>query len=474
LESEQVTLLFTLPSFEFTLLLVPSVEIGALSVCVILLLLGAGLISGSEIAIFSLTANDYDRFRLEKTRSARRILQLKERPRSLLATVLITKTFFNIAIVILSEYILRQTLTRGITEYWATSIIYFLGMENWAEVGVFARSINFLITILGVSFLLVLSGEVLPKVYAHHNNIRLAKVMSAPLVFLSRVLSPVSYILVYGTGIIENRLASKSAPLPLTSKEDIDQAIDLTVSHEKNAQQDVDLLKSIVKFGDVSVKQIMRSRVDVVAVDAQTKFTDLLKQIREAGYSRMPVFENDFDNVTGILYVKDLIGHLEETPTFKWQELIRPDVLFVPETKKISDMLKDFQHSRLHLAIVVDEYGGTSGIVTMEDIMEEVIGEIRDEFDDEPEVQYKKIDDSNYLFEGKTMLQDISKITGIPIETFEDVRGESGSIAGLILELIGYIPKPDRELTYKRYKLKVVSANERRIVQVLITLPKEF
>jgi CBS domain containing-hemolysin-like protein len=216
----------------------------------------------------------------------------------------------------------------------------------------------------------------------------------------------------------------------------------------------------------------MRSRVDVVAFDFRMDYKELLEIIKEAGYSRIPVYENDFDNVTGILYVKDLLGHLDEPADFEWQELIRPDVYYVPEAKKINDLLKEFQVQRLHMAIVVDEYGGSSGIVTLEDIMEEVIGEIKDEFDDEIEVVYKKIDDFNYLFEGKTLLNDVCRIIGIDTNTFDEVKGEADSLAGLILEIKGFMPKTDAEITQGPYRFKVVTVSKRRIEQILLTLPK--
>lgn len=445
-------------------------EAGAAVTLITALLACSALVSGSEVAFFSLTTNDFERLRQEKSKVAQRILLLKERPRVLLATILIANNFVNIAIVIVSDFILRQALPLSLEERWSSAIVEGLGLEGRISIEQLTNIIHFIITVIGVTFLLVLFGEVVPKVYARLNNILIAKLMSGPLLVLIALFRPFSYLLVRGTSLIETKLTQKNSGFTLASKRDYDEAIDLTVSREKNAQQDVDLLKSIVKFGDVSVKQIMRSRMDIVAVDVWLTFSELLKLVRESGYSRLPVYENDLDNIKGILYVKDLIGNFKEGDDIDWRQLVRTNVLFVPESKKISDMLKDFQHSRLHMAIVVDEYGGTSGIVTLEDIMEEVIGDIRDEFDDEPEIQYKKIDDQNYLFEGKTMLQDVSRILGIPGDTFDEVRGEADSIAGLILEIVGFIPKIEREITFKDFKLKVVAANEKRIEQVLLTI----
>ena len=456
----------------FPFLFIPSLEVGIALSLVILFLVFSALVSGSEVAFFSLSTNDFDRLRQEKSKSSDRILNLQERPRTLLATILIANNFINIAIVILSEFIVRQSLSEETLNAWGTSILNTFGISDSAYIGTVAWSINFLLTVVGATFLLVLFGEVIPKVYARLNNISLAKLMSGPLYIMNIVFSPLSKGLVNGTRIIENRLAKKSNGMSVASKEDFDEAIELTVSQEKNAEQEVDLLKSIVKFGDLSVKQIMRSRVDVVGVEINMTFNELIKIIKDSGYSRLPVYEEDFDKVTGILYVKDLIGNLDNGPEFEWQSLVRENILFVPESKKINDLLKEFQSSRMHLAIVVDEYGGSSGIVTLEDIMEEVIGDIRDEFDDEPEVLYRKIDDFNYLFEGKSLLNDVCRIVGIPTDTFDEVKGEADSIAGLVLEIVGLLPKPEREISFEDYTLKVVSVNERRIEQVLITLPK--
>jgi Hemolysins and related proteins containing CBS domains len=289
---------------------------------------------------------------------------------------------------------------------------------------------------------------------------------------LSSIVHPLSNLLIKGTSLIEKGLTKRSQNGSITSKEDIDNAIELTVKDEINAEQDIDILKGIVKFGEVSVKQIMRSRVDVIAVDFRIGFRDLMKVIRDCGFSRIPVFDEDFDNITGILYVKDLLGHFNESNGFEWQPFIRPNILYAPEAKKINDLLKDFQTKRMHMAIVVDEYGGSSGIVSLEDIMEEVIGEIKDEFDDEVEVEYQKLNDYNYIFEGKTLLNDVCRIIGVDTNTFDEVKGDADSVAGMILELIGYIPKVGREISYQDYIFRIVSVNRRRVEQIKITLPK--
>ncbi|MCB0563387.1 MAG: gliding motility-associated protein GldE [Phaeodactylibacter sp.] len=454
------------------LLLSPSLEAFFSILGILLLLACSALISGSEVAFFSLTPNDFDRLEQENGPSSQRILALKDKPRRLLATILISNNFINIAIVILSEFVLMKNIPHDTFERWASFITSLWGQPGPERIEYWAWLVSFLITVVGVTFLLVLFGEVAPKVYAKINNLRLAKFMARPITFLLKVLGPLNNALVNTTRIIERKLANTATVGGLASREDIDEAIELTVSQEKDAGQDVDILKSIVKFGEVTVKQIMSSRVDVVAVDFRIDYQELLQVVRESGYSRIPVYENDFDNVTGILYVKDLLGHLNEGRDFEWQELIRTDVYYVPEAKKINDLLKEFQQEHLHLAVVVDEYGGSSGIVTLEDIMEEIIGEIKDEFDDELEVVFKKIDDFNYLFEGKTLLNDVCRIVGIDTNTFDEAKGEADSLAGLLLELTGFIPKVDAEIPYNQFRFKIVSVNRRRIEQILFTLPK--
>lgn len=436
-----------------------------------MLLFSSALVSGSEVAFFSLSYTDLKKLKESDTVADQAIIVLKEQPRKLLATILISNNFINIAIVILSDFVLQSAFPDTAFDHWAETLLRIFFIPSINQIEIWGDLLGFLITIAGVTFLLVLFGEVAPKVYARINNLKLARFMARPLDIMMRLFHPVSIVLVRSTGIMERRLAGAgngNSP----SRADIDEAIELTVSQEKGAGRDIDILKRIVKFGDVTVKQIMRSRVDVVAIDFRIDYRELLQTIREAGYSRIPVYENDFDNVTGILYVKDLLGHLNEPVDFEWQELIRPDVHYVPEAKKINDLLKEFQVEHLHMAVVVDEYGGSSGIVTLEDIMEEIIGEIKDEFDDEVEVVYKKIDTYNYLFEGKTLLNDVCRIIGIDTNSFDEVKGEADSLAGLILEIKGHMPKPDTEITQGAYRFKVVTVSKRRIEQILLTLPK--
>ncbi|HMO38455.1 MAG TPA: gliding motility-associated protein GldE [Saprospiraceae bacterium] len=438
---------------------------------ILLLLISSALISGSEVAFFSLTPGDFDKLSDEDDPGSKRILSLKDRPRRLLATILISNNFVNIAIVILSEFVLRNLLGEQTFLNWANGLARIFPISAAAG-ELLAGILGIAVTVVLVTFLLVLFGEVAPKVYATNNKVRLAKFMSGPLIFLMWLFGPLSHLLVGSGRLLEKRLARLSFNVRVDSKQDIDEAIELTVNKEENTEQEIDILKSIVKFSDMTVRQIMTARVDVIAVDEKSDYAELMEIARESGYSRIPVYESDLDNIKGILYVKDLLGHLNEPANFNWQMLIRSNVLYVPEAKKISDLLKEFQRAHLHMAIVVDEYGGTSGLVTLEDIMEEIIGDIKDEFDDEAEVVFRKIDDYNYLFEGKTLLNDVYRVTGIEAGIFDEVRGETDSLAGLMLELYGQLPKKDTEITFYAFRFKIVAASKRRIEQVLITLPK--
>lgn len=438
---------------------------------IVVLLMCSALVSGSEIAFFSLTHNDYEELQQAGDRAGERIIHMLKRPRKLLATILISNNFVNIAIVILSDFVLLRFIPEETFERWGAALAQWLPLNLWFTIKQIGWTINFLIITVGITFLLVLFGEVAPKIYARINNLTLARFMSLPLSILFRFFHPVSSALVRLTNLVEGRLANSNVANQTTSREDIDDAIELTVSMEEDTEQEVDILKSIVKFGEVSVKQIMRSRMDVVAIDFRLTYQKVMDIVRESGYSRIPVYENDFDNVTGILYVKDLLGYNEEDNKFEWQELIRTNLLYVPEAKKIDDLLKEFQRKRLHLAIVVDEYGGSSGIITLEDILEEIIGDIQDEFDDEPEILYQRIDDSTFLFEGKTLINDVCRVLTLDTAQFDEARGDSDSLAGLLLELHGGIPKVDEEIPFEGFTFKVTAASKRRIEQVLLTLP---
>ncbi len=448
----------------------PIWEVSGASLLVVILLLCSALISGSEVAFFSLTPNDIDDLKQANDKASTRILKLKEMPRTLLATILISNNFINIGIVVLSYFIFEKAMPPELMQSWAERLGAGTSIPISKER--FATLTHGFITVFGVTFLLVLFGEVAPKVYANLHNVKLAKTMSGTLSFLNRIFSPASKVLVNWTNWIEGKLEARAQQANMMSKDDIDEAIELTVRNDVNAKEEVDILKSILKFGDVTVKQVMRSRVDVVALEFRTGFKEVTKIARRSGYSRIPVYDDDFDSVTGILYVKDLIGYMDEGDEYEWQALIRTNVLYVPEAKKISDLLREFQQQKLHVAIVVDEYGGSSGIITLEDILEEVIGEIKDEFDDLEEIDFKKLDDFNYIFEGKTLLNDMCRVMDMETTSFDEAKGDSDTIAGLMLELFGQIPKINSEIRYNPYRFKIVSVNKRRIKQVQITLPK--
>lgn len=452
-------------------------ELAAGFLAIAFLLFLSGLISGSEVAYFSLTPNDYEEIQNLDTAPSKLLLELKEKPRRLLATILIANNFINIAIVLISEWLLKAILPDDLTQEWGRALIELFSLNDSVDQEVLATVLRFSITVIGVTFLLVLFGEVAPKVYARYNKVPLALRMSRPLNILMGFFRPLTFVLVNGAAVIERRLENHTQDIVSASQQDIDEAIDLTVknqeSGEEGQRQDVDILKRIVQFANVTVRQIMRSRGDVIAVEKNIDYHALLAIIRENNYSRLPVYEEDFDKIRGLLYVKDLLGHRNEGPEFDWFQLVREDVLYIPENKRISELLKEFQQEKMHLAIVVDEYGGTEGIVTLEDVLEEVIGDIQDEFDEDDEIIYEQIDDLNYIFEGKTLLKDVCRILDLPTSTFDDAKGDAESFAGLLLELLGQFPAPEQELEFRDFRFKIVSITRRRIEEILITLPSK-
>ena len=448
-------------------LLLQPLELSGFIILLIMLLTLSGLVSGSEIAFFSLNPNDLEILRKENTSISKIVLRLKERPRKLLATILISNNAINIAIIILSETIVWGMFSNESFLAWAENIKNILTLSS-LSVETLARVINFLIVIVGVTFLLVLFGEVTPKIYASLNNLRFTRIMALPLSLLTKSLNPISNLMVNMSSKIEKKL--KAGNSKYANKEDIEEAIDLAVSNDPDSIEEIDILKGILKFSDIPVKQIMRARVDVVAIDYKDKFSGVLKLIKKTGFSRFPIYKDDKDNISGILHVKDILEYLGEEDNFNWQKLIKTDVLYVPEFKMINGLLKEFQLKRSHMAIVVDEYGGSEGIVTLEDVMEEVTGEIKDEIHDFEDIEYKKLDDFNYIFEGKTMLNDVSRILGKDTNTFDKARGNADSIAGLILEITGSIPEEGMDLAFEAMNFKIIKVSKRRIKEVKITL----
>ena len=426
------------------------------------------MVSGSEVAYFSLSPADINTFVDDQLKSSDRILKLTQTPRILLATILIANNLINIGIVILSDYLIRSTIPSKIFQTWGEGMTEFVPALSAADWG---SSFEFLLTVLVATFLLVLFGEVSPKIYANVNRLGMARTMSQPLLLMRAAFLPITRIMVGWSTWFENRLSNNSTG-SRSRKDDLGKAIELTVSQEQNSEKEIDILKSIVKFGDLTCKQIMRSRVDVIALDIDSDFVEVLSVIKKSGYSRIPVYGEDFDQIKGILYAKDLLIHLDQESTFSWQDLIRTEVKFVPEAKRINELLEEFQQERNHMAIVVDEFGGSAGLVTLEDIMEEVIGDIRDEFDEIDELEFEQLDKHNYIFEGKTLLNDMCRVIGMETDTFDSVKGDADSLAGLLLELIGKIPQLNSEIRYGDFRFKISAVTNKRIEKIQITIPK--
>lgn len=432
-----------------------------------LLLILSGLISGSEVAYFSLDRNQLKALEEEDSATARRIIQLKEKPRRLLATILITNNLANIGIVIISYAIFQTLLPPSTLLAWgqqanAVEILQWLNPYQWSAF------FHFLITIAAVSFILVLFGEVAPKIYANVNNVAFARAMNLPLHVLMTVFAPVNQLLVKWGQALEKRLGSDNALG--ASKVDIDKAIDLAVARDKDSEVEAEILKSIVSFNDVAVKQIMRSRMEIVALDTQMAKEAMIATVRESGYSRLPVYEEQLDSIKGILYAKDLIGFPDDNGEKEWVHLVRPEVLYVPEARKINELLKDFQREHLHMAIVVDEYGGTSGLVTMEDVIEEVIGDIKDEFDEDQEQEYRRLGEKEYIFEGRTMLIDVCRIMNVDKASFDGAEGDADSLAGLILDLHGKMPVAGQKILFPPFSFTVLSVSPKRIERIKVQM----
>lgn len=424
----------------YSVILLNTLSISVLLIC-------SGLLSGSEVAFFSLGHQDKAELIEEQTSVAARILDLLSKPRYLLSTILIANNVINIAIILVSNSLINQLLPSGLNIY-----------------------VNFLITVVAVTFLLVLFGEVAPKVYANQNNMRIARFMSRPLALLGRLFSPLSWILVNSTKVVEHRLRTKLNQSTV-SQEDIASAIELTVKGNKYAKQDVDILKGIIRFGNTSAAEIMKPRMKVVALDITSSFDELVQVFKDEPYSRIPIYEEDLDKVKGIIHAKDLLELLGKTEQLNWHKLIRP-ALVAPEKKKIDDLFNDFQEKRTHMAIVVDEYGGTKGIVTMEDVLEEIVGEILDEFDDVEEKKYTKIDEYTYDFDGSTPVIEICKILDLRSDYFDDMREGAETIAGLVLVLNGSIPKLNMPIQCKDCQLIALAATLRRIEKIRLVLPQ--
>ena len=406
----------------------------------VLLLFASGFVSASEIAFFSLSPTDLSEIEEEEHTSDRRIMDLLQDSERLLATILISNNFVNVTIIMLCNFFFAEVVDFG------DSVI-----------------VEFLVITVILTFLLLLFGEIMPKIYSAQHTLRFCRFAAPIITVLKKVFSPLSGLLVRSTVIVNKCVAKRNYNI---SVDDLSQALELTDKTEISEESNI--LEGIIRFGGETAKEVMTPRLDMVDLDINSTFKEVLDCVVENGYSRVPVYEDSRDNIKGVLYIKDLLPHLKKGADFKWQNLIR-SAYFVPETKMIDDLLRDFQANKIHIAIVVDEFGGTSGIVTMEDIIEEIVGEINDEYDEE-ERSYVKINDHTYVFEAKTLLSDFYKILKIDADVFEDIEGDADTLAGLLLEIKGEFPKLHEKLKYEHYQFEVLEMDARRILKVKVII----
>lgn len=416
----------------------PTMGVIIAAVLAAILLIFSGFASGSEIAFFSLSPQDISELEPEKNSTDAKIQMLREDSERTLATILITNNFVNVTIIMLCNYVFSRIIDFGNTV--------------WLQI--------LCITVL-LTFLLLLFGEIMPKIYARQNSLAYCRRITGPLLIMRKLFWPIETLLLHG-GILAEKVVPQENHI--LSVDDLEQALELTDKDEIKEEQS--MLQGIIRFGDETAKEVMTSRQDVVDLDIKSSFQEVLNCIVENNYSRIPVYQDNSDNIRGVLYIKDLLPHLSKPASFRWQSLIRPPY-FVPETKKIDDLLREFQDNKVHIAIVVDEFGGTSGIVTLEDILEEIVGEINDEYDEE-EKNYTKINRNTYVFEGKTLLTDFCKILDVTDEEFEEVEGDADTLAGLLLELKGDFPVVHEKFNYKNYQFEILKIEERRIAKIKV------
>lgn len=414
-----------------------------IALVIAIILLGvSGFASGSEIAFFSLSPSDVMSLDVERNPKDANIAMLREDSERTLATILITNNFVNVTIIMLCNYVFAHLIHFGPKAYW----------------------LQFLCITILLTFLLLLFGEIMPKIFSRQNPLKFCRTTVNGVLFLRKLFWPLESILLH-TGILAEKVVGKESHT--LSVDDLEQALELT--NKEDLKDEEKILQGIIRFGDETAKEIMTSRQDIVDLDIKSNFNDVLDCIRENNYSRIPVYQDNTDNMRGVLYIKDLLPHLSKSSNFKWQSLIRP-VYFVPETKKIDDLLRDFQENKIHIAIVVDEFGGTSGLVTLEDVLEEIVGEINDEYDDEVERLYTKLNYNTYIFEGKTLLSDLCRILNISDEEFSEVEGSADTLAGLLLELKGDFPSVHEIINYSRYQFEILAIEERRISRVKLVV----
>jgi putative hemolysin len=411
-------------------------------IAIAVLLFMSAMISASEVAFFSLKTDDLERCRESNDPGYLNIIDLLKRPRLLLATILIMNNFVNVGVVTISTFLMWEMAN---TRNPSDTII-----------GVVTFATTFAITFF---------GEIIPKVYATQRNIFIAHGMAGIWKFLEKVCRPISYMLMGMSSLIEKRIKKKGYS---STVEELNQALELTTGNAETSEDEKEILKGIVNFGTLAVKQVMRSRMEISAVEVELNFRELLEAVSKSGFSRIPVYKETIDHIQGIMYTKDLLPYLGETDDFQWQNLLRPG-FFIPETKKLDSLLKDFQSKHVHMAIVADEYGGTSGLLTLEDLIEEIIGEINDEFD-EVAIPYQKIDDRTFVFEGKISLHDLCKALELDQQYFDPVKGESESLGGLMLELHSSMPNAGDKITYDRFLFTIVSVDQKKIKRIRVTI----
>lgn len=416
----------------------PSVGVLVAFILVVILLFISGYASGSEIAFFSLSPSDLNQLDDEKNENDKKILLLREDSERTLATILITNNFVNVTIIMLCNYIF-------------THIVDF-GNATWLE---------FICISVLLTFLLLLFGEIMPKVYGRQNSLRFCRQTASGILFLRKLFWPIENILLR-SGILAEKVIQQEKHI--LSVDELEQALELT--DKTDIEEEKSMLQGIIRFSDETAKEVMTSRQDVIDLEIHSSFDTVLKCVVENNYSRIPVYQDNSDNVRGVLYIKDLLPHISKPANFRWQSLIRPPY-FVPETKKIDDLLREFQDNKVHIAIVVDEFGGTSGIVTLEDILEEIVGEINDEYDEDVN-NYIKINKNTYIFEGKTVLSNLCKVLQIDDETFDEVAGESDTIAGLLLEIKGDFPKLHEIIRYNNFIFEVLKIEDRRLAKIKV------
>mgnify|MGYP003521371324 FL=1 len=426
------------PSLFFSYTIDATLAIG-ISGLVVLLFCSA-LISGAEVALFSLSQKDIEEAIEENNSKGKVISELLEKPKKLLATLLVANNFINIAIVILFS---------------------FIGKSIFAVIT--STLLRFILEVVVVTFLILLFGEVLPKVYANRNKVKFAKLIAYLIAFLDKILSPISLPMRAATIYLHNKLGKQKTNF---SVDQLSQALELTDSEETSTEEQK-ILEGIVSFGNTETRQVMSPRIDIFALEIEESFSEICPKIIEKGHSRIPVYRDNIDHIEGVLFVKDLLPYINSNE-FDWKSLLRQP-FFVPENKKLDNLLKDFQSKKSHLAIVVDEYGGTSGLVSLEDVIEEIVGDISDEFDDENN-NFTQIDDRNYLFEGKINLKDFYRIIDVDEELFEIQKGEAETLGGFILEILGNFPKKDQKIIFENCVFTIEVVDKKRIKQIKVTI----